>query len=563
MKKTKTFLGYYVNGGISKYQIGGGHQPGIEYSGDPQDEQELFSTSSTPTSTPYVSPNQKYIVRKGDTLSGLVKGTPVTIQDIVKRNPHLAGRVNRIIEGEEINLPIYLDADPNNTKNKSKTERVKPSGSKYTIKQGETLGEIAKKTGVPLETLIEANKDTITNPDKIQIGQTINLGGSPQRVNAPATHTQSPAAAPQSFQQAMRAKPAYKGRDQGQITAPIERSGFDRAAEILGNPLQSLADLAKYSELPAQGFSKVSKNAYDKTIGLVNPAYWVNAGLNAADFADKGEYKKAAVEALDALPALGKIKYITYLKNLPANELTQIPGAKQLLLDVSTKGMSKVIGGGTKQLGSSARLLTSGAQYQDGGVYRTSVEEITPQFVRPNQKQIGKGQVYPTTIYSMDAQLSPEDEKVFKDSEIRNRFSLPHLKKDPMFMKYQDGGIYPSGVQTGLTWEQAKQIDMMPDHDQATAYQKAQQHKTNGYSNPNVEDDAFMSLAPEEQHRYNEIGNNLSPNALQTIAPDKLHQAILQQVMDERMDRLNSKYQNGGLVMSDSLREAFNRATQK
>ena len=48
-----------------------------------------------------------------------------------------------------------------------------PTQQVYVIKQGDTLSKIAKRFGLTLDELLAANKDTITNPNKIAIGDTI------------------------------------------------------------------------------------------------------------------------------------------------------------------------------------------------------------------------------------------------------------------------------------------------------------------------------------------------------------------------------------------------------
>ncbi len=50
---------------------------------------------------------------------------------------------------------------------------VAPTAQVYVIKAGDTLSKVAKRFGVTLEELLAANKDTITNPDKIAIGDEI------------------------------------------------------------------------------------------------------------------------------------------------------------------------------------------------------------------------------------------------------------------------------------------------------------------------------------------------------------------------------------------------------
>jgi len=62
----------------------------------------------------------------------------------------------------------------------------------YVVKQGDTMGKIAKNLGVSLETLMAANG--ITNANKISVGQKLRIPASATTVAAPA----APAATPTS-----------------------------------------------------------------------------------------------------------------------------------------------------------------------------------------------------------------------------------------------------------------------------------------------------------------------------------------------------------------------------
>jgi LysM repeat protein len=48
-----------------------------------------------------------------------------------------------------------------------------PTPVVYTIKSGDTLSKIAREFDVTLDQLLEANKDTIDNPDRIRVGDDI------------------------------------------------------------------------------------------------------------------------------------------------------------------------------------------------------------------------------------------------------------------------------------------------------------------------------------------------------------------------------------------------------
>lgn len=55
------------------------------------------------------------------------------------------------------------------------------TGTKYTVKKGDTLSAIAKKYGITLEALLKANPQ-IKNPNLIKIGQVINIPGKEEEV---------------------------------------------------------------------------------------------------------------------------------------------------------------------------------------------------------------------------------------------------------------------------------------------------------------------------------------------------------------------------------------------
>jgi hypothetical protein len=48
-----------------------------------------------------------------------------------------------------------------------------PTPQVYVIEKGDTLSKIAKRFDVTLEALLAANKDTISNPDRIKVGDEI------------------------------------------------------------------------------------------------------------------------------------------------------------------------------------------------------------------------------------------------------------------------------------------------------------------------------------------------------------------------------------------------------
>lgn len=55
----------------------------------------------------------------------------------------------------------------------SPTPIPEPTAQTYTIKSGDTLSRIARANGLTLDQLLEANKDTISNPNRIAVGDVI------------------------------------------------------------------------------------------------------------------------------------------------------------------------------------------------------------------------------------------------------------------------------------------------------------------------------------------------------------------------------------------------------
>jgi LysM repeat protein len=48
-----------------------------------------------------------------------------------------------------------------------------PTQQIYLVQSGDTMSKIANRFGIPLQTLIDANKTTVPNPDRLDIGQEV------------------------------------------------------------------------------------------------------------------------------------------------------------------------------------------------------------------------------------------------------------------------------------------------------------------------------------------------------------------------------------------------------
>ncbi|MFZ8007723.1 N-acetylmuramoyl-L-alanine amidase [Bacillus licheniformis] len=99
--------------------------------------------------------------------------------DRVKKHQDWSGKYcpHRVLdEGRWDAVKAAIAAELKALGGKSSSSASKPSGATYTVKKGDTLSEIAVKTGVSVAKLQSYNG--IKNPNKIMVGQVLNLTGS-------------------------------------------------------------------------------------------------------------------------------------------------------------------------------------------------------------------------------------------------------------------------------------------------------------------------------------------------------------------------------------------------
>jgi cell wall-associated NlpC family hydrolase len=111
---------------------------------------------------------KQYEVKKGDNLHSISKKMGVSIQDIQKANDikGTALKLKQVLYIPEKGTPVTA------VRSKSKTAiKTKPTAY-YTVRKGDNLALIAKKTGVPLRQITAINK---INPRNLRIGQKLAL----------------------------------------------------------------------------------------------------------------------------------------------------------------------------------------------------------------------------------------------------------------------------------------------------------------------------------------------------------------------------------------------------
>jgi len=132
-------------------------------------------------------PSSSYVVRKGDTLSGIAKMHGLSTAELSSLNN--IKNPNKIRVGQKLVLPggaAMTEAAPIVPEKPKTRPKIKAEGPVYTIKAGDTLSDIAHAYGVKVGDIKDANG---LSSDRIVVGQKLTIPGP----------TKTPAAAPPSI----------------------------------------------------------------------------------------------------------------------------------------------------------------------------------------------------------------------------------------------------------------------------------------------------------------------------------------------------------------------------
>ncbi len=123
---------------------------------------------TTPPTTDNQSSERIYVVRQGDTLWGIAVTNQITVADLIAANE--LSDPSALAVGQRLVIPGVGTAES--------TQR------KYVVRAGDTLWSIAIAHRITVADLIAANR--LNNPDRLSIGQTLNLpaGVAPTTVQA-------------------------------------------------------------------------------------------------------------------------------------------------------------------------------------------------------------------------------------------------------------------------------------------------------------------------------------------------------------------------------------------
>ena len=154
--------------------------------------------TATATST-LVAGGLLYVIEQGDTLFGLALEYGISVEAILRANPGLE-EDELLSIGQQIALPV---ANPTATETATATETPQPTDTAVpttplptiAIQPGDTLYNLARQFGIPIELLLQANPGL--DPRQLKIGQEINIPPPDATLAPTPTETLTPTPTPE------------------------------------------------------------------------------------------------------------------------------------------------------------------------------------------------------------------------------------------------------------------------------------------------------------------------------------------------------------------------------
>ena len=143
----------------------------IKTNNNPSFAANLSNQISQSQNNYHLAQARTYRVGLGDTLGGIANRFGISFNQILNYNPQLRSRPNLIYVGETINLG-------GSSSSSSSPTVTPPSGNKYTVRAGDTLGGIAIRHGLSLNTILAYNPHLASRPNSINVGEKINVGSA-------------------------------------------------------------------------------------------------------------------------------------------------------------------------------------------------------------------------------------------------------------------------------------------------------------------------------------------------------------------------------------------------
>ena len=171
----------------------------------PTPEVSAGTAAVTPAGTPEAASSEagaaavggEYTVQAGDTLSAIARRFGLSVTDLIAANQ--LANPNTLHKGQVLNIPAPgsrpAAATPAGVAAATPAPASPQAGGQaqkayeHVVKLGETLYSIARRYGVPLDKLADANN--ITNPSLVRVGQRLTIpsaGGSDSSAGARRVH---------------------------------------------------------------------------------------------------------------------------------------------------------------------------------------------------------------------------------------------------------------------------------------------------------------------------------------------------------------------------------------
>ena len=140
--------------------------------------------------------SMSYQVKRGDTVWAIAQRTGTSVPAILSANKLSSQAL--IYPGQRLIIPGKAGAAASRpapaAKPAASAQPAATAGTVYVVKAGDTLSAIAKRHGTTVAAIAKAN--SITNPNRIAVGQRLTIGGTVAARPAPAAKPAAPAQQP-------------------------------------------------------------------------------------------------------------------------------------------------------------------------------------------------------------------------------------------------------------------------------------------------------------------------------------------------------------------------------
>lgn len=248
----------------------------------------------------------EYTIKAGDTVGAIAKRFGLSTQDVLTRNSLDARSL--IFPGQKLKLrgaaaPVAGPA----------ARTAAPAAGSYTVRPGDTLGAIAARHGVSLQTLLASNKLSMTSI--IYPGQRISLGSTAPAPGQTAAPKAAPKAAPVST-----AGATYTVKPGDTLGAIASRNGVSLQSILAGNNLSMTSIIYPGQKLKLGGSAapRTTAPTVTKPAAPATGTYTVKAGDTLGAIASRNG------TSLGALLAANRMSMTTVI--YPGQKLV-LPGA--------------------------------------------------------------------------------------------------------------------------------------------------------------------------------------------------------------------------------------------